>query len=90
MRYSLRLSDAVPATETDAVDVVAGAEEMVIAGGAESRLRQKERRDSSITTSSGPSVAGPSVAGTSVAEAAVAIDSSLAPPQPARIIEARA
>ncbi len=90
MRYSLRLSDAEPATETDAVEAVAGAEEIVIAGGAESRLRQKERRDWSNTRSSEPSVSGRSIAGSSLADTAVAVGSSLAPPQPARIIEAMA
>jgi hypothetical protein len=84
------LSDAEPATGIDAFEVVAGAEVIVIAGGAESMLRQKKRSDSSNTRSSEPSVAGSSVAGISVAEAAVSVESSLAPPQPARIIEAMA
>ena len=82
------LSDAEPATDNDALEVVAGAEVIVIAGGAASTLRQKERSDWSNTRSSEPSVSGRSIAGRSVAEAALAIESSLAPPQPARIIEA--
>jgi hypothetical protein len=79
------LSEAEPATLTHVVEVVAGAEESVMAGGVESKLRQRRRTDSSITRSSGASLAG-----TSLAEAAIAVCSSLAPPQPTMIIEAQA
>jgi hypothetical protein len=76
----MELSDAEPATETDVAEVVAGAEEIAIAGGTASRSCQCTRI-ASILASSGTSFA---------AAAAVAVDSSLAPPQPARIIEASA
>jgi hypothetical protein len=91
-RYSQKLSVAVPDTEIDVDEVVAGAAVTTMAGGVVSKSRHCRRRDSSTTRSSVPSVAGPSNTGTesSVAEAAVAVDSSLAPPQPARIIEAMA
>jgi hypothetical protein len=91
-RYSLKLSAAVPDTEIDVAEVVGGAEDTTMEGGVVSKSRQRRRRDSSTTPSSEPSVAGPSNTGTesSVDEAAVAAESSLAPPQPARIIEAMA
>jgi hypothetical protein len=82
-RYSLTLSDAEPPTWMDVAVVVVGAEEIAIAGASESLSRKRDRRISTRRDSSSMPSSGKLVA----AVAAVAVESSLAPPHPARIIE---